>query len=289
MNLRIILITVAALLIVVGGGFFVWKAVQPKEQPINTATFACDEGKTITASFFKKSVSLILSDARKLSLPQAIAASGTRYANADGSFVFWSKGNTAFITEGKTEPQQQTFSNCVTGADLPGTPATASFASSTLGIKVDYPKNYQLNTSYAYDQFGAKKLIHGVKFIIPTSMATGTNLSSSDTGVSIEQLPNAKKCTGDIYLLANVKAAAVTEGGVDYSIATSSGAGAGNFYEEIVYALAGSKPCIAVRYFIHSTNINNYPAGAVVEFDRATILSQFDAIRQSLEVSVLTP
>ena len=42
---------------------------------------------------------------------QVISGSGARYANADESFVFWNKGNTAFVTEGLDE--KMTFENCV--------------------------------------------------------------------------------------------------------------------------------------------------------------------------------
>ena len=56
-------------------------------------------------------VDLILSDGRTLSVPQAMSASGARYATADESFVFWNKGDTAFVTEG--DPNQQTFANCI--------------------------------------------------------------------------------------------------------------------------------------------------------------------------------
>jgi len=43
-------------------------------------------------------------------LPQARSGSGARYANGDESFVFWNKGDTAFIEEdGKT-----TYADCVT-------------------------------------------------------------------------------------------------------------------------------------------------------------------------------
>jgi membrane-bound inhibitor of C-type lysozyme len=39
-----------------------------------------------------------------------VSGSGARYANSNESFVFWNKGNTAFIEEnGKT-----TYSNCTT-------------------------------------------------------------------------------------------------------------------------------------------------------------------------------
>ena len=52
---------------------------------------------------------LVLSDGRVLRLPQALSASGARYANAAESIVFWNKGNTAFIEEkGKT-----TYDGCV--------------------------------------------------------------------------------------------------------------------------------------------------------------------------------
>jgi putative hemolysin len=75
------------------------------------AFFACDAGKTVNAVFTngtQSSVKLNLSDGRELSVPQAVSGSGARYANSDESFVFWNKGNTAFIEEnGKT-----TYSKC---------------------------------------------------------------------------------------------------------------------------------------------------------------------------------
>jgi membrane-bound inhibitor of C-type lysozyme len=78
----------------------------------NPATFLCDGGKVIEATFYPlddKFVDLELSDGRKISLPHALSASGARYAKADESFVFWNKGDTAFITEGGTT----TFDGCV--------------------------------------------------------------------------------------------------------------------------------------------------------------------------------
>lgn len=77
-----------------------------------TAVFVCSGSKTVTATFYitdDKYVDLELSDGRKLSVPHAISASGARYANADESFVFWNKGDTAFITENGAT----TFTDCV--------------------------------------------------------------------------------------------------------------------------------------------------------------------------------
>jgi membrane-bound inhibitor of C-type lysozyme len=41
-----------------------------------------------------------------------MSGSGIRYANAGETFVFWSKGDTAFVTEGAD--QAETYSDCVT-------------------------------------------------------------------------------------------------------------------------------------------------------------------------------
>jgi membrane-bound inhibitor of C-type lysozyme len=83
-----------------------------KEIPI-AARFDCQDGSFIEAKFFNKDpryVDLNLSDRRQISVPQAISASGARYANADESFVFWNKGDTAFIEEGG----KTTFTDCAT-------------------------------------------------------------------------------------------------------------------------------------------------------------------------------
>lgn len=82
------------------------------ETPVATATFKCKDGKSVGATFYADKVDLKLSDGRSMTVPQAISGSGARYANKDESFVFWNKGDTAFITEGKDD--KQTYSDCVT-------------------------------------------------------------------------------------------------------------------------------------------------------------------------------
>jgi hypothetical protein len=168
------------------------------------------------------------------------------------------------------------------------TASWSTYASTTLGVAIKYPAGFTINEAYAYDQFGPKKLVHGVALTIPATMATGTNLSS-DTRLSVEQLPRAKKCTADIFIPTNVVAVSLADGGIQYSVATTSGAAAGNRYEETVYAVADSQPCTAVRYFVHYGVIENYPAGAVQEFDRTALINQFDAIRRTMQLTGNTP
>jgi len=157
---------------------------------------------------------------------------------------------------------------------------TRTYTSPTLGYSLTYPAAYT-QSDHTYEFSATKDIEGGFKVTVPMALATGTNLSP-DTYLAVEQLPNANLCTGDIYVRANVTASEVTEGGVTYSVASSTEGAAGNTYEEWVWALEDSAPCTAVRYYIHSTAVGNYPAGTVVEFNREALLNEFNGIRQSL-------
>lgn len=164
---------------------------------------------------------------------------------------------------------------------VPAAPQVQTYSTST--YSVTYPADFTIDEAYAY-QGVPKKPIPGVKFTISSTMATGTNLSS-DSGVSIETLPHANKCSGDIYMYQNVKSRELIVASTTFSVASTTDAGAGNLREEIVYAIPNSHPCTALRYMIHTTNMGNYPEGTVREFDRAALMTEFDKIRDSLMLS----
>ncbi len=180
-----------------------------------------------------------------------------------------------------TEPKPSDTEN-----NQPIVPSTSTYATSTYSLT--YPPEFTLDSNFSNTTVNPAKPISGVKLTIPMTMATGTNLSA-DSFISIEQLPRANNCTADIYLAANVRSETITDGGKQYSIASSSDAGAGNRYEEVVYARPASSPCTAVRYFIHTTAIQNYPEGTVREYDRAALIGAFDAIRRSLTLTSDAP
>lgn len=81
------------------------------DEPISEVKYSCADDKAIAAIYYADKVDLDLSDGRTISLPQAMSGSGIRYANADESFVFWSKGKTAFVTEGDTD--KPTYADCI--------------------------------------------------------------------------------------------------------------------------------------------------------------------------------
>lgn len=264
----------------------------------NSAMYSCNAGKSITVLFYEGTssvsiapsvtgvssidsnqpptptgkVNISLSDGRKMTLSQTISADGGRYTNKDESFVFWDKGNNAMVLENGKE---KNFTKC--------------FAVFTIVP----PTSFTPDISYKYQALGPGKDIYGIKFTIPASIAKGTNLSN-DSYVSVEQLPLVQSggslCSATPFLNSGsaTKPHVVNENGISYSVASSSDAGAGNRYDETVYAVIApnsAKQCIAVRYFVHYGVFENYPEGTITRFDEGALIKLFDQVRSTLVLS----
>ncbi len=146
------------------------------------------------------------------------------------------------------------------------------------------PSRYTVNPTFTHELASPQTATHGVQFTIPLELASSTNLSS-DTYISVEQRNPGEVCNaGDLLDMPTVNSVVVTENGVQYSVASTTDAGAGNRYEEYVYTLVDTEPCLAVRYFIHYSAIENFPDGMVTEFDKQALLAAFDTVRRSLVV-----
>ena len=167
-----------------------------------------------------------------------------------------------------------------TGPVMPS--ADNTYSNETFGFSVSVPKGFTVNEAYLNQDLGPGREIPGVEFVIATSTAAGTNLST-DSHVAIEELSDVD-CTPSDFLDAPSKSVSMAIAGNAFTVASSSGAGAGNFYEETVYVTQKESRCYAVRYFIHSGNIHNYDPGAVKEFDRESLVNSFDAITESLRL-----
>lgn len=291
------IVPVLLLLLVVGIVLFFWLRPEPlvapivetpKPTPTATAQYICNNKKTIGARFYEGAASgtaeLALSDERVMSLQQTISGSGARYSNGnpqiEGSetFVFWSKGNGATVTDNGDE---KSYFGCVAmkpfSDDLP-----LVYHDGQNGYTIRYAADWIVDPVYTNTSPNPDvPVAMGVRFRIPSSMATGTNLSTNDTGLSIESIEGVTDCSANTFTNSPVTATMTIVNGTEYSFATSSDAGAGNFYEEQIYALPYSKPCTAIRYLIHSTNIANYEPGTKTEFDRPAFLQKLDAMRDS--------
>ena len=146
------------------------------------------------------------------------------------------------------------------------------------GFAVRYPEGFTLDTGYTYAAMGEGKEIKGISFTVPKSLTEGTNLST-DTRLSIEWKDKAT-CTVTDFLEGAEHVQTVVDEDAVYVVGIGGGAGAGNRYEEAVY-VPGGVGCTAVRYFIHTTVIENYPEGTVKAFDRTALMLAFDSMRRS--------
>lgn len=264
------------------------KAISASPSPTSAPTlsffYSCNTKKTLTATYTPQfdSVTVALSDGRSMTLPKTISADGMRYANSDESFIFWGKGNGALVLE---HNQEKSYIGCILVAPAPtGQALPTVYSNGNEGFSLRLPEGYTVNEKYTYQALGPKKSIAGIQFTIPTSLTKGTNLST-DSYISVEQIPKSQTCTASSFLAGQPAAKNTTEHGTEYSMATATDAAAGNRYEETVYALVGTNPCIAVRYFIHYGVFENYPAGSVKQFDKDALIKQFDAIRSTLTVN----
>lgn len=262
-------------------------------------SYQCEENHTIKATYIEKgpvpvvvsgemptsnaSVVLSLDGASDITLPQAISADGARFANDDESLVFWSKGSGTMVLENN---EQKTYKNCIEVKEN-----TSNLSQVYLDVvnrlTLRYPADYTFDDSYQYESLGPNTSISGVKFTIPESVATGTNLSNGSY-LSIEHRNDSEICSASDFLsmMNGTVPQIIEDGDFTYSVASSSEAGAGNRYEEYVYALPGTNPCLAIRYFIHYSAIENYDPGTIVEFDKESLLTQFDEIRHSVTLDI---
>lgn len=154
------------------------------------------------------------------------------------------------------------------------------YSNPDFGFQMQIPEAFEVHDSYFYHALGPGKEIPGIFFGVPAGLAQGTNLSS-DSGISVEMLARAA-CVPADFLPVSTAGQKVMLGQDEYTYATSSGAGAGNRYDEAVYIRKNRDVCYGIRFFIHSTAIQNYDPGTVREFDREGLLSTFKTIASTV-------
>ena len=310
--LRIITV-IAAILVLLAAVVILMMSSRPDADPnemsganepvlINQSNYLCRDNKSIDVSYYETEATttipqgpmldglaeVSLSDGRQYTIRQTVSADGVRYATASEDFVFWSKGNGALVLENNTE---KSYIGCVLVApEEVGLALPEAYVDQSGSFSIRLPKllgptepGYAIDEDFAY-ALSPEESISGVKFTIPANLATGTNLSA-DSYLSVETIPNSITCTADLFLPQATATSTQTDDGTTYSVATSSEAAAGNRYQEKVFALSDTNPCMAVRYFVHYTVLENYEPGIVKEFDAAGLIMEFDRIRKTLMIN----
>ncbi|MFA6095658.1 MAG: hypothetical protein WC767_02335 [Candidatus Paceibacterota bacterium] len=148
------------------------------------------------------------------------------------------------------------FTSPAASEDVPG---WKTYRTDEFGFEVKYPADFIIDEGHAYGRIERQTLL-GVAFKVPSRLSAGTNLSS-DSYIAIER-SNGDGDSCDAYsFLEQAQTAAARDsewrkiGEASYSYGKSSGAGAGNYYEESVYARSITRSfCIIARLSVHSVN-----------------------------------
>lgn len=274
----------------------VWYAVLHKNntKAVASVTYACSNNRFIDATFYEGEhkdsapdmppiptgyVIIDLDGKDSMVLQQTLSGSGVRYANSDESFVFWNKGNGAIVLDHNTE---KTYKGCIlVSQDVSNGILKKVYVNDTYGFSLRLKDGYTPHEDYTYTALGEKNTIPGVSFTIPEHDSGGTNLGH-DTAISVEEKKGSTSCTPQDFLGTQATTQTITEGDTEYLVGTTMDAAAGNRYEETVFIQKDITPCRAVRYFIHYGVFENYPTGTIKEFDKESLLREFDSIRKTL-------
>lgn len=119
-------------------------------------------------------------------------------------------------------------------------------------------------------------------FIDPDFYAPRTNLSEAYAVLADSDDPAVvASCTQPPTEVPETVTGQVPVNRYSFIRSEFSGAAAGNRYDQVAYRTVWKNHCIELVFLIHSTNIDNYPPGAVVEYDHATLMNKFEAILDS--------
>ncbi|MEN9621881.1 MAG: hypothetical protein RLZZ67_315 [Candidatus Parcubacteria bacterium] len=182
-----------------------------------------------------------------------------------------------FLTHSKSETIIQTQG--VTG-DV--TPPKGVYKSSLFGFEITPAPGFTVNESYLNQDFGPGREIPGIAFIIPELFSKGTNLSA-DSYIAVEKLSDVD-CEPASFIDSPQAAEDIVVDGISFKKASVSDAGAGNRYDQTVFVTENDGACIAVREFVHTTQIANYDPGTVKEYDRAGLSALFETMLKSLRL-----
>lgn len=168
-----------------------------------------------------------------------------------------------------------------TPQEAPASSAQNTYTNTQNGFSIEYPKDMKVDEGYKYENTPDGKSIPGVAFEFPAKYHEGTNLSN-DSRIAVEWKKDLTSCTPQEFTgePANGTFDKTINGAVWHGEKTN-GAGAGNFYQEVLYTKQFGQTCFNLRLFLHSTNIGNYEPGTKKEFDQLALESLFEQMSKT--------
>ena len=190
---------------------------------------------------------------------------GVLPATQDYTVIVGSQVSGAFYLRIAVNPRGEATQNFdfVDSQYLVGISYTDEFAPANNQVPIDYKGIALFTLSY----------IDTPAYYPTTNLSEAYLLLNATTDPSI-----VTTCTQPSSLIPEIVTGQVTVNSYNFTRSEFSGVAAGNNYDEIFYRTVWDKKCFEVVFFIHSTNIGNYPSGTVIEFDRSALLKRFEAV-----------
>ena len=165
-------------------------------------------------------------------------------------------------------------------------PATALYSNPQYGFSLRYPASA---TIAAGDQADGELDLAGTTAVVvklDPVLFKGSNLGEASVAVGISDDPSTvAACTAGTPAQGEKPEGAVTLSGVEFSRFSFEDAGAGNRYASTSLRAVRDNRCYEIVEFLHWSEIENYPAGAVKAFDRAKIEGALRAITRSFALT----
>lgn len=129
-----------------------------------------------------------------------------------------------------------------------------------------------VNLAFPKDAFQTPKTNYGEAYL---AISVGTDKLSLDgcyeNPITGEQFSDTEVINGTMFHSGSIQDSA-----------------AGNIYDSKIYRVLVDGRCLEIARTIHTSNISNYPAGTVTEFDQANAISVLDQMIGTLTIATST-
>ena len=160
---------------------------------------------------------------------------------------------------------------------IPGV-SSVEYRDGEFGFSIFYPETANPSVTN-YDGYLPRTQTPAASFVLPANMSLGTNLSEAGVYIGATSSPAiVATCASSSPELNETAQGTTTISGTNFSVFTSSDAGAGNFYETKTLRTVHGDLCFEIVELLHSTNIGNYDPGTVLVFDKTAFQGYLDAM-----------
>ncbi len=195
-----------------------------------------------------------------------------------GAYVF-----TTGFTSRKPPTTPSSSSPVIADSDAPGYKTyTDQGGTFTFAFRSDFSVSTKAETGTAWTAPASTAGIVLAKILVPASFEPGTNFGDATFTVGASTDPSAV-ATCLQSLAGGTGSAVLSIGGTQFTKLEFQGAAAGNRYDTTSYRAVRNGQCYAVEYTIHYSVFENYPKGAVKEFDEAKATMALDEIAKSFQ------